>query len=139
MNKNRKTGFTIVELLIVIVVIGILAAITMVTYTGVQNRAKTAAAQSDAKAIIDKVQIYYTEESNYPTATVLKAVPATSSAAITDDTLKGKIKEGETIPSPSDKDIYGYAMCTGNNGVKVTYWDYTKGEAATVSDGTGCN
>lgn len=37
-----KKGFTIVELLIVIVVIGILAAITVVAYTGVQERSKTA-------------------------------------------------------------------------------------------------
>lgn len=39
MFKN-KNGFTIVELLIVIVVIGILAAITIVAYNGIQNRAQ---------------------------------------------------------------------------------------------------
>jgi len=44
----RKSGFTIVELLIVIVVIGILAAITIVAYNGIQGRAKAAVAQSDA-------------------------------------------------------------------------------------------
>jgi len=42
-----KSGFTIVELLVVIVVIGILAAITIVSYTGISNRAKVAALQSD--------------------------------------------------------------------------------------------
>ena len=36
---GAKQGFTIVELLIVIVVIAILAAITIVAYTGIQNRA----------------------------------------------------------------------------------------------------
>ena len=38
---SRKKGFTIVELLIVIAVIGILAAITMVAYSSVQNNAKS--------------------------------------------------------------------------------------------------
>jgi prepilin-type N-terminal cleavage/methylation domain-containing protein len=45
--KQKQTGFTIVELLIVVVVIAILAAITIVAYTGIQNRAKLSALQSD--------------------------------------------------------------------------------------------
>lgn len=55
MLKKRQTGFTIVELLIVIVIIGILAAITVVAYNGIQQRAKNQQASSDlanlAKAI----------------------------------------------------------------------------------------
>lgn len=43
MLKSKNAGFTIVELLIVIVVIGILAAITIVSFNGVQNRAKDTA------------------------------------------------------------------------------------------------
>lgn len=53
---TRQAGFTIVELLIVIVVIGILAAITVVAYNGVQERAQEAKRDSDLsqyyKAII---------------------------------------------------------------------------------------
>jgi prepilin-type N-terminal cleavage/methylation domain-containing protein len=52
---TRERGFTIVELLIVIVVIAILAAISVVAYSGIQQRAKASAAKSDlrnfAKAI----------------------------------------------------------------------------------------
>ena len=44
---KKQTGFTIVELLIVIVVIGILAAITIVAYNGVQSRAHSAKIDSD--------------------------------------------------------------------------------------------
>ncbi|MBQ69510.1 hypothetical protein CL689_05560 [Candidatus Saccharibacteria bacterium] len=43
----ERRGFTIVELLIVIVVIAILAAITIVAYNGIQNQAKSAALRSD--------------------------------------------------------------------------------------------
>lgn len=45
----KQTGFTIVELLIVIVVIGILAAITIATFNGVQNRANDTAVQNDLR------------------------------------------------------------------------------------------
>lgn len=48
---RQQTGFTIVELLIVIVVIGILAAITIVAYNGIQERARLASAQAYAAQI----------------------------------------------------------------------------------------
>ena len=45
--RKFQHGFTIVELLIVIVVIGILAAITITAYNGIQSRANDASIQSD--------------------------------------------------------------------------------------------
>lgn len=51
-----KRGFTIVELLIVIVVIAILAAITIVAFNGVQNRAKDASVQADVSNAIKKLE-----------------------------------------------------------------------------------
>ncbi len=54
------------ELLIVIVVIAILAAITIVAYTGIQNRAYDSAVQSDLKAMATKIELYMAEESTLP-------------------------------------------------------------------------
>ena len=65
MNKT-KSGFTIVELLIVIVVIGILAAITVVAFNGVQTRANTAGALSDLKQVNSAIQLYYVDNGAYP-------------------------------------------------------------------------
>ena len=48
---SRRSGFTIVELLIVIVVIAILAAITVVSYNGIQQRAKVTRANTDLKVL----------------------------------------------------------------------------------------
>lgn len=64
--NKKHYGFTIVELLIVIVVIAILAAISIVAYTGIQNRANDAALQSDANAIKKSLELYYVDNGSYP-------------------------------------------------------------------------
>jgi prepilin-type N-terminal cleavage/methylation domain-containing protein len=56
--RRKQQGFTIVELLIVIVVIGILAAITIVAYNGIQGRARVAAMQSNLQQAAKKLETY---------------------------------------------------------------------------------
>lgn len=56
-----STGFTIVELLIVVVVIAVLAAITMVAYTNFQNRAHDSAVQSDLSNFAKKLNLHEVE------------------------------------------------------------------------------
>ena len=67
--QRKSTGFTIVELLIVIVVIGILAAIVIVAYNGVQNRANDTAVKSDLAAAAKSLQLFQVDSSAglYPT------------------------------------------------------------------------
>jgi len=63
----KQKGFTIVELLIVIVVIAVLAAITIVAYNGIQNRAKASAAQSAAAQATKKIMTYAIQNNDqYP-------------------------------------------------------------------------
>lgn len=64
---TQKQGFTIVELLIVIVVIGILAAITVVAFNGVQGRAKMTAVTTDLVNTSKKIQLYNADNGSYPT------------------------------------------------------------------------
>lgn len=67
MRLSKKDGFTIVELLIVVVVIAILAAITIVAYNGISNRAKLSALTSTASQASKKVLLYATTNSEaYP-------------------------------------------------------------------------
>lgn len=67
MNNRRNSGFTIVELLIVIVVIAILAAITIVAYNGVQARSRTSAGASNSASVAKKAELYNTLFATYPT------------------------------------------------------------------------
>lgn len=66
--KNKQPGFTIVELLIVIVVIGILAAITVVAYNGVQAKARTAAVNSDLRSLETAMLMYRADYGKLPLA-----------------------------------------------------------------------
>lgn len=63
---SMRHGFTIVELLIVIIVIAILASITIVAYNGVQNRTNDTAVQSDLENIAKKIQVFYVTNERFP-------------------------------------------------------------------------
>lgn len=64
---NAKTGFTIVELLIVIVVIAILAAITIVAFNGIQERARVSSVSAALNQATKKIAVYQVDNPNqYP-------------------------------------------------------------------------
>lgn len=64
--SNRQAGFTIVELLIVIVVIGILAAITMATFNGIQRQAASSSLKSDLTQAARTMEATYVDHGSYP-------------------------------------------------------------------------
>lgn len=64
--SGQSRGFTIVELLIVIVVIGILAAITIVAFNGVQARARDASRIAKIQSITDAIELYRVDNGQYP-------------------------------------------------------------------------
>ncbi len=148
MTKTIKKGFTIIELLIVIVVIGILAGIVTVTYNGIQDRAKTTAASTAAKEVGDKAKVFYAEQSAYPTSAELIAAQAAGgvdvpTAKLTKET-SDKVKPA--APTSSTKTDIGYQLCNASGdvtdankadatGVKVSYWDYQGKAAKTITVG----
>ncbi len=81
--RNSK-GFTIVELLIVIVVIGILAALVITTFTGIQRKARDTERTTDIKAIHSQLEAYYAQNGWYP---ALAEVNTTTLAGLDADAL----------------------------------------------------
>ena len=63
---NTHHGFTIVELLIVIVVIAILAAISIAAYTNIRNRANDSVIKQDLANFAKAAKLYYAENGVFP-------------------------------------------------------------------------
>lgn len=64
--NKRRGGFTIVELLIVIVVIGILAAITIVAFNGIQERSKNTQTVNAVASYVKLMNMYKADEGTHP-------------------------------------------------------------------------
>lgn len=56
--RRQKSGFTIVELIVVVTVIAILASISIIMYTNVQNRARDAQRLADVDKLVKNIEIY---------------------------------------------------------------------------------
>lgn len=80
-NRSGSRGFTIVELLIVIVVIAILATITIVAYNGVQERARTTAVSSALNQAAKKLKLYEIDNGTYPVALTDVAIADSSNTS----------------------------------------------------------
>lgn len=137
---NQERGFTIVELLIVVVVIAILAAITIVSYNGITNRANASSAKSVASTVQKKIELYATDKGNYPIA--VADLTATGQSFTLSSSSFGTGAAGSTTgdPTPSTDATKGTkyvrvmacksdtATLTVSNvtGARIYYYDYEK-------------
>ncbi len=80
--KYKNRGFTIVELLIVIVVIGILATLVITTYNGIQEKARNTKRETDVNALQGQIEAYEAQNGNYP------SIGASTAANINDSTFR---------------------------------------------------
>jgi prepilin-type N-terminal cleavage/methylation domain-containing protein len=129
MRTNIKTkGFTIVELLVVIVVIGILAAITMVSYSGVTTKAKLSANQSNAASVMQAADAFFAEKGYYPQSTELSngVVKVPSSISISTVAPAGDTEANAV------KISYIATAASAATGYCIEYWDSVKGTKTTT-------
>jgi prepilin-type N-terminal cleavage/methylation domain-containing protein len=118
--KKRNSGFTIVELLIVIVVIGILALLVITTYSGIQAKARNSKRSSDVSTIQTQLEAFFQNSGYYPSlkdmndADWLKAhMKSLDTGALVDPSNSTQSKTLVDSTSPSKQ--YGYSPRTSDD------------------------
>jgi general secretion pathway protein G len=115
LNSQSQTGFTIVELLIVIVVIGILAALVLNSFAGIQAKGRDTQRTTDVKAVVTQLEGYFNQAGagSYPDV-------ATTPTATT---------FGQTFITANFKGLDGNALLDPTH---TTGYDWTNATALTV-------
>ena len=110
--KLKQQGFTIVELLIVIVVIGILAALVITTFTGIQQKARDTERTTDIKALHGQVEAFYAQKGFYPSLTDMNgsAWRTTNMKGLDAEALKDPKGSAQTLVASPAANSYAYAV-----------------------------
>ncbi|MDB5165170.1 MAG: Type secretion system protein [Candidatus Saccharibacteria bacterium] len=122
---RHAKGFTIIELLIVIVVIGILAAITTVAFSGIQQRGRDAQRKSDVVAITKALELYYLDNGQYPLGSGSTAINASWSTTADASwvNLKNQLVPTYMSSLPSDPtNTQGVFVASSTNNYSYAYF-----------------
>lgn len=135
----REAGFTIVELLIVIVIIGILAAITIVAYNGIQQRAKAASISTTLTNTAKAFRLLGTEQgvatwwldnsfTGSGNPTISQVISATNLKSYLQSAA---LPDGYTLQYDNDGDTYN-GCSLGGTGVKLFAYNVSSDVAQAV-------
>lgn len=132
MNSKREQGFTLIELLVVTLIVGVLATLVGMTYSGVQSKNRNSRRQAHINVVQGKLETYYVEKSRYPTLAQL------NSSAWRKENLKDFNDATMRDPQWSKK----AGNCTGSAGettFSATPTEKCYAYEVTAADGSACS
>lgn len=128
---KARSGFTLVELLIVIVVIGILAAITLVAYNGVTSRANDSSEKTSVSQFQQLLELYNGENGMYP---AICSADGTGCYITTPTATENSLLSVYTTPLPTFPEATQYVRQTGGVGYGMLMY-YNSGTCKIVVNG----
>ena len=117
----KKRGFTLIELMIVVAIIGILAAVAIPAFINYMKRAKTSEATVNLKSITEGVMSYFDKETN----AISHAVPTTSGRTPANKPTASKIMVSSTVQADFSTATW---TATGWKPAEPFYYRYTWNE-----------
>ncbi len=114
--KRKESGFTIIELLIVIIVIGILATLVITTFSGIQRNARDRTREADINALHSQIEYYYGQNGTYPTLANLNDATwrSTNLKGLDSEALKDPKGASATLVATPASSAYSYAVTPAN-------------------------
>ena len=134
--KNKQSGFTIIELLIVIVVIGILAGLVLTTFNGIQAKARDTERETDIKALHAQIEAFWAQKGYYPSLTDMNNRTATTGFVAVN--LKGLDAGAFQDPKAAGTNPDYLAAATATGVVRYIYNVKTSADASCEADDTTC-
>jgi len=129
----RSRGFTLIEVILVIAVLGILAGIVVVSYGNAQQTARNAKALNDMKAVEDLVEIYHSKNGTYPKTTDNTQANWKSVDVLTDDNCENGSSQPDWIPGVGTLPQSQLPAPKGADGKKGCYLYASNGSEYVIS------